>query len=71
MEQLNFSNLSLKNSADLDFGSQIPLSSSTKSKKQVRQIFDDISLHVISFLEKHKGITDVKFFERKGCIPGI
>ena len=68
MEPLTFSTLSsLKTSADLDFGSQIPLSSSTKSKKQIRQIFDNISLGVISFLEKHNGVTDVKFFERQGC----
>ena len=35
-------------------------------KQGVREIFDNISLSVISFLESHIGITDVEFIERQG-----
>eukprot|EP00164_Ancoracysta_twista_P003485 GFYU01004649.1.p1 GENE.GFYU01004649.1~~GFYU01004649.1.p1 ORF type:complete len:352 (-),score=47.71 GFYU01004649.1:117-1172(-) len=35
-------------------------------KTDIRAIFDDISLSVISFLENHSGVTDVHFFERPG-----
>lgn len=54
---------SMKNSADLDFSINIQKNTTT-SKDKIRQIFDNISLNVISFLEKHRGVTDVKFFER-------
>ena len=36
------------------------------NKQTVREIFDNISLSVISFLENHVGITDVEFQERQG-----
>lgn len=36
------------------------------NKQSVREIFDNISLSVISFLEGHIGITDVEFIERQG-----
>jgi len=36
------------------------------NKQSVREIFDNISLSVISFLESHIGITDVEFIERQG-----
>ena len=35
-------------------------------KQGVREIFDNISLSVISFLENHIGINDVEFNERQG-----
>ena len=35
-------------------------------KQGVREIFDNISLSVISFLESHIGISDVEFIERQG-----
>ena len=35
-------------------------------KQGVREIFDNISLSVISFLENHIGISDVEFIERQG-----
>ena len=35
-------------------------------KQGVREIFDNISLSVISFLESHIGISDVEFNERQG-----
>ena len=38
-------------------------------KQGVREIFDNISLSVISFLENHIGITDVEFIERQGKNP--
>ena len=38
------------------------------NKQNIREIFDDISLSVISFLENHVGITDVEFIERQGKI---
>eukprot|EP01084_Bolivina_argentea_P290849 499724_1 len=47
-------------SADLDFSISVQKNTSNK----IRQIFDNVSLNVISFLEKHRGVTDVKFFER-------
>ena len=37
-------------------------------KQGVREIFDNISLSVISFLENHIGITDVEFIERQGML---
>jgi len=33
----------------------------------IREVFDNISMQVISFLENHIGITDVEFIERAGC----
>ena len=38
------------------------------NKQSIREIFDNISLSVISFLENHIGITDVEFVERQGTI---
>jgi hypothetical protein len=38
------------------------------NKQSIREIFDNISLSVISFLENHIGITDVEFTERQGKI---
>jgi len=34
------------------------------NKQSIREIFDNISLSVISFLENHIGIADVEFIER-------
>jgi len=36
------------------------------NKQSIREIFDNISLSVISFLENHIGIADVEFVERQG-----
>ena len=36
------------------------------SKQSIREIFDNISHSVISFLETHIGIADVEFTERQG-----
>ena len=36
------------------------------NKQCIREIFDDISFSVISFLENHIGVTDVEFVERQG-----
>ena len=36
------------------------------NKQSIREIFDNISLSVISFLENHIGIMDVEFIERQG-----
>jgi len=37
------------------------------NKQSIREIFDNISLSVISYLENHTGITDVEFnSERQG-----
>ena len=37
------------------------------NKQSIREIFDNISLSVISFLESHTGISDVEFnSERQG-----
>jgi len=41
------------------------------NKQSVREIFDNISLSVISFLEGHIGITDVEFVERQGKSPSM
>lgn len=38
------------------------------NKQSIREIFDNISLSVISFLENHIGIMDVEFVERQGKI---
>jgi hypothetical protein len=38
------------------------------NKQSIREIFDNISLSVISFLENHIGITDVEFVERQGTL---
>lgn len=38
------------------------------NKQSIREIFDNISLSVISFLENHIGITDVEFVERQGML---
>jgi hypothetical protein len=35
-----------------------------KGTQSVREIFDNISLQVISFLENHVGVYDVEFNER-------
>ena len=32
----------------------------------IREIFDNISMQVITFLENHIGISDVEFVERVG-----
>ena len=37
-------------------------------KQNIREIFDNISLSVISFLENHVGISDVEFTERQGTL---
>lgn len=36
------------------------------NKQSTRDIFDNISMNVIEFLENHIGITDVIFIERSG-----
>jgi len=36
------------------------------NKQSIREIFDNISLNVIDFLDNHIGITDVEFLERSG-----
>ena len=36
------------------------------NKQSTREIFDNISLNAISFLENHIGINDVEFIERSG-----
>jgi hypothetical protein len=36
------------------------------NKQSIKEIFDNISLNVIEFLENHIGITDVEFVERSG-----
>ena len=36
------------------------------NKQSIREIFDNISLNVIEFLDNHIGITDVDFLERSG-----
>jgi hypothetical protein len=33
----------------------------------MREVFDNISMQVISFLENHIGIAGVDFIERPGC----
>ena len=40
------------------------------NKQSTREIFDNISLNVISFLENHIGINDVEFIERSGKYIG-
>jgi len=55
--------LSMMSSADLDFSINVA-KTPVASKEKIRQIFDNISLNVISLLENHRGVTDVKFFER-------
>ena len=57
---------SMKNSADLDFSINVQKNKPT-SKEKIRTIFDNISLNVISFLEKHRGVTDVKVWT--SCPP--
>lgn len=39
------------------------------NRQSIREIFDNISLSVISFLENHVGIADVEFVERTGKSP--
>jgi len=34
------------------------------SNSKMREVFDNISLHVISFLENHIGFSNVDFIER-------
>ena len=63
MKSREDASFSMKNSADLDFSINVQKNTTT-SKEKIRQTFDNISLNVISFLEKHRGVTDVKFFER-------
>ena len=41
------------------------------NKQSIREIFDDISLSLISFLENHIGITEIEFIERQGKLIGI
>jgi len=36
------------------------------NKQSTREIFDEISLNVIDFLENHIGINEVYFLERNG-----
>ena len=36
------------------------------SNASIREIFDDISLSVINFLENHEGVASVDFVERRG-----
>ena len=36
------------------------------NKQSIREIFDNISLNVIEFLESHIGIADIDFVERSG-----
>lgn len=36
------------------------------NKQSIREIFDNISLNVIGFLENHIGISEVNFIERSG-----
>ena len=36
------------------------------NKQSIREIFDDISLSLITFLDNHVGITDIEFIERQG-----
>jgi len=36
------------------------------NKQTSRDIFDNVSLNVIGFLENHVGITDVDYIERNG-----
>jgi hypothetical protein len=36
------------------------------NKQSIRDIFDNISLNVIDFLQNHIGITEVEFNERSG-----
>lgn len=38
-----------------------------KTHSSGREVFDNISMQVISFLENHIGISDVEFIERAGC----
>ena len=38
-----------------------------KAQSSIREVFDNISMQVISFLENHIGISDVEFIERSGC----
>ena len=33
----------------------------------MREVFDNISMQVISFLENHIGVASVEFLERAGC----
>ena len=39
----------------------------SSSTTGIREIFDDISLSVIRFLEQHEGVTSVDFVERRGA----
>eukprot|EP00294_Goniomonas_avonlea_P016359 CAMPEP_0114550366 /NCGR_PEP_ID=MMETSP0114-20121206/6037_1 /TAXON_ID=31324 /ORGANISM="Goniomonas sp, Strain m" /LENGTH=340 /DNA_ID=CAMNT_0001735139 /DNA_START=40 /DNA_END=1062 /DNA_ORIENTATION=+ len=39
----------------------------TTNQPSQRDFFDEISLNVISFLENHRGVTNVKFHERSGA----
>lgn len=37
-----------------------------QKSSSIREIFDNISMQVITFLESHIGIQDVEFVERQG-----
>lgn len=41
------------------------------NKQSVRQIFEQISDRVISFLENHSGVTNIEFFERQGVVEAL
>lgn len=41
------------------------------NNQSVRDIFDQISHSVISFLENHSGVTDVEFMERQGVVEAL
>jgi len=42
-------------------------SASMDSASRIADLYDEISLSVISFLEEHAGISDVQYFERPPC----
>lgn len=40
-------------------------------KQSVREIFEQISLSVINYLEKHIGVTEIEFIERQGVVESL
>lgn len=40
-------------------------------KQSVREIFEQISLSVINYLERHIGVTDIEFIERQGVVEAL
>mmetsp|Transcript_17388 Transcript_17388/g.31371 ORF Transcript_17388/g.31371 Transcript_17388/m.31371 type:complete len:292 (+) Transcript_17388:214-1089(+) len=40
-------------------------------KQSVREIFEQISLSVINYLERHIGVTDIEFIERQGVVETL